>query len=317
MRVDLRRCTIAAFAALTVSGLHSASAQRAPSPLIGRWDLTIKSGDTERPSWLGVELSGTSTLVGRFVSTGGSARPISEIHFENGAFDFELPKQWESGPQKLRIEGKVEGDKLTGRIRDDRGNWSDFTGARAPALLTTTEPKWGKPIELFNGRDLSGWKPGFAGRKNGWTVENGVLWNKQPGNNLITDQKFGDFKIHAEFRYPKGSNGGLYLRGRYEIQIQDDYGKEPDSHDISGIYGFLTPRINAAKPAGEWQTLDVTLVGRIVTIVLNGEPVIERQPIPGITGGALDSREGEPGPIYLQGDHGQVEFRKLTLTPPR
>jgi hypothetical protein len=317
MRVDLRHCTAAALAAVTVSGFAPASAQKPPAPIIGRWDLTVKSGDREYPSWLGVELSGRATLVGRFVSSSGSARPISEVHFENGAFDFDLPKQWESGPMNLRIEGKIEGDKLTGRIRDDQGKWNPFTGVRAPALLPTSEPKWGKPVALFNGKDLQGWKPGFPTRKNGWVVENGVLFNKQPGNNLVTEERFGDFKVHAEFRYPAGSNGGLYLRGRYEVQIQDDYGKEPDSHNASGVYGFLTPRLNALKPAGEWQTLDVTLVGRVVTIVLNGVPVIERQPIPGITGGALDSREGEPGPIYLQGDHGQVEFRKLTLTPAK
>jgi hypothetical protein len=132
---------------------------------------------------------------------------------------------------------------------------------------------------------------------------------------LLTARKFTDFKLKAEFRYPKGSNSGIYLRGRYEVQIEDNFGHEPDSHEIGGIYGFLTPITNAAKQPGEWQTLEVTLVGRAVTVVLNGEQVIDRQAIPGITGGALDSDEGEPGPIMLQGDHGIVEFRNLALTP--
>ena len=132
---------------------------------------------------------------------------------------------------------------------------------------------------------------------------------------MVTDRKFTDFKLHAEFRYPKGSNSGVYLRGRYEVQIVDDYGEAADSHGSGGIYGFLTPSVNAAKKPGEWQTLDVTLVGRVVTVVLNGERVIDRQTIPGITGGALDSNEGEPGPIFLQGDHGPVDFRNLSLTP--
>ena len=118
-----------------------------------------------------------------------------------------------------------------------------------------------------------------------------------------------------EFRYPRQSNSGVYLRGRYEIQIEDSHGEEPDSHRIGGVYGFLTPSVNAAKEPGEWQTLEAVLVGRTVTVVLNGERIIDRQAIPGITGGALDSDEGSPGPIMLQGDHGQVEFRKLTLTP--
>ena len=170
-------------------------------------------------------------------------------------------------------------------------------------------------MELFNGKDLTGWKPRSAQTKNGWTVRDGLLVNATPGNDLVTEQKFTDFQVHAEFRYPKGSNSGIYLRGRYEVQIEDNYGDEPDSHKIGGIYGFLTPCLNAAKKPGEWQTMDITLVGRVVTVVFNGERVIDRQTIPGITGGALDSDEGAPGPLFLQGDHGPIEFRKLTLTP--
>jgi Domain of Unknown Function (DUF1080) len=120
----------------------------------------------------------------------------------------------------------------------------------------------------------------------------------------------------ARGTYPSAvDNSGVYLRGRYEVQIEDNFGEEPDSHNIGGIYGFLMPIKNAAKESGEWQTLEVTLVGRAVTVVLNGEQVIDRQAIPGITGGALDSHEGEPGPIMLQGDHGVVEFRRVTLIP--
>ena len=145
-------------------------------------------------------------------------------------------------------------------------------------------PTWGEPVELINGKNLTGWKPRSSAVKNGWIVQNGMLVNATPGNDLVTERKFRDFKVHAEFRYPPGSNSGLYLRGRYEVQIEDDYGQEPDSHRIGGIYGFLTPSVNAAKKPGEWQTLDVTLVGRIVTVVLNGERVIDRQTIPGITG---------------------------------
>src|SRR5204862_2340807 len=136
-----------------------------------------------------------------------------------------------------------------------------------------------------NGRDLTGWKPRSTTVKNGWLVRDGMLVNAQPGNDLLTERTLTDFKLYAEFRYPKGSNSGIYLRGRYEVQIEDNFGEEPDSHKIGGIYGFLTPCVNAAKPAGEWQTLDVTLVGRAVTILLNGERVIDRQAIPGITGG--------------------------------
>jgi hypothetical protein len=171
------------------------------------------------------------------------------------------------------------------------------------------------PVELFNGKDLAGWKPRDPNVKNGWVARGGLLVNAEPGNDLVTERKFDDFKLHAEFRYPGGSNSGIYLRGRYEVQIEDNYGAEPESHGIGGIYGFLTPSTNPARKPGEWQSMDITLVGRVVTVIFNGERVIDRQTIPGITGGALDSDEASPGPIFLQGDHGPIEFRNLILTP--
>ena len=126
-----------------------------------------------------------------------------------------------------------------------------------------------------------------------------------------------DFKLHIEFRYPKGSNSGVYLRGRYEVQIEDLEGTEPPNDVIGAVYGFLPPNASVAKASGEWQTYDITLVGRLVTIVFNGVTVICRAEIPGITGGALDSREGDPGPIYLQGDHGPIDYRNITIAVPK
>jgi hypothetical protein len=135
------------------------------------------------------------------------------------------------------------------------------------------------------------------------------------GTGLITDGTFTNFKLHLEFKYPKGSNSGIYLRGRHEVQIEDGFGKEPFSRNISGVYGFIDPSENAARKAGEWQSMDITLLGRFVTVVLNDTTVIDNQEIPGITGGALDSNEGEPGPIFIQGDHGPISFRNIILTP--
>ena len=168
-------------------------------------------------------------------------------------------------------------------------------------------------VNLFNGKDLTGWE---ALGKNQWIVKNGVLTSPHSGANLISTQKFTDFKLHVEFRYQQGSNSGVYLRGRYETQIEDSpKDKHPDSHLFSGIYGFLSPiEINALGP-DQWQRYDITLVGRTITVVANGKTVICNQEIPGITGGALDSDEGAPGPIYIQGDHGPIEFRKIVITP--
>jgi hypothetical protein len=169
---------------------------------------------------------------------------------------------------------------------------------------------------LFDGKDLKGWHA--MGNNNQWVAESGILRNKQGGSNLVTDEVFDDFKLHIEFRCPRDGNSGVYLRGRYELQIEDlGGGQEPPNDGVGAIYGFLGPVEMAAKPTGEWQSYDVTLVGRLVTIVFNGKTVMCRGEIPGITGGALNSYEGEPGPIYLQGDHGPIEFKNIVITPAR
>jgi hypothetical protein len=286
-----------------------------PRPIVGRWDMVVKAPEGEYPSWLEVRLSGRRTLVGSFVGQFGSARPISKVEFDNGRLHFSVPPQWEERKDDQHFDGQLEGDALGGETTDEKGRRLTWTARRAPLLKRAQPPRWGEPIQLMNGKDLTGWKPRTPGIKNGWIAQDGMLVNATPGNDLLTDRKFTDFQLHAEFRYPPRSNSGIYLRGRYEVQIEDNYGKEPDSHYIGGIYGFLTPSINTAKKAQEWQTIDVTLVGRVVTVVLNGERIIDRQTIPGITGGALDSDEAPPGPIMLQGDHGPIEFRRLMLTP--
>jgi hypothetical protein len=288
-----------------------------PPPIVGRWDITARDAEGEYPSWFEVEQSGYRTLVGRYVAKSGSARPIARVEFDDatGEFRFAVPPQWERRLDDVVLEGKLEGDTIRGRTTDVKGKPVSFQARRAPALKREGDITWADPIDLFNGRDLAGWTPRWSEKPNGWIVRDGLLINDKPGNDLLTEQRFTDFKLIAEFRYPKKSNSGIYLRGRYEVQIEDTHGQDPDSHKCGGVYGFLVPSVNAAKPAGEWQTMEITLIGRAATIVLNGERVIDRQLIPGITGGALDSREDEPGPVLLQGDHGPVEFRKLMLTP--
>jgi hypothetical protein len=302
--------------ATVVLGARGDEPQKPGVPAIaGRWDLTVKGEKGDYPSWLEVRKSGRRTLAGRFVGRFGSARPISRVEYADGRVRFTVPPQWEFRKDDLTFEGKLDGDTLTGETVDDQGHRVTWTGRRAPALKRDHAPRWRQPINLIAGTDLSGWKPRPPATKSGWVLRDGVLINEKPGIDLVTDRTFEDFRVVAEFRYPPKSNSGIYLRGRYEVQIEDNYGEEPDSHGIGGVYGFLTPRINAARKPGEWQTLDITLVGRVVTVVLNGETVIDRQTIPGITGGALDSDEGSPGPLLIQGDHGPIEFRKLVLTP--
>jgi hypothetical protein len=303
-------------ASLVVSfslNISSVSAQN-ESP-IGRWDLTVDLGDKLVPSWLEVKLSGIKTLVGYFVADGGSARPISKVNFNDGKISFSIPAQWENSEKDMVFEAVLKGDKLTGTIVSSMGQRQTLTGERAPLLKRTSAVVWGEPIKIFNGLNLDGWHA--SKKKNQWVAENGIMKSPQSGANIITDQKFNDFKLHIEFRYPEGSNSGVYLRGRYEIQVEDNRGQEPSSTFFGGIYGFITPNEMAAKAPGEWQTYDVTLIGRRVTVVANGKKIITDQIIPGITGGALDSKEGEPGPIMLQGDHGPVEYRNIIITPAK
>jgi hypothetical protein len=315
----IARPGLAAFLAATVLVSRILIAQTsAQSPsLIGRWDLHVsETNGTTSPSWLEIWRSGNSTLVGRYVGVVGSARPISRVSFADGQLRFAIPPQWERDTADLRVEGRLEGDRLSGTMVTPGGQRLNWSGTRAPTLRRTAAPQWGAPISLFNGKDLTGWTP--HGGQSRWKVVNGLLTNGGGGGNLVTTRTFDDFKLHVEFRYPAGSNSGVYLRGRYEVQIEDSpRDREPEPIDIGAIYGFLTPNEAAAHPAGEWQTFDVTLVGRRVTVVLNGRTVIADQVIPGITGGALDSDEGTPGPIYLQGDHGPVEFRRVVLTPAK
>jgi len=309
LRANCRHGMLAFLFLLLAAGVN---AQDDTSAIEGRWDLTITMADKQLPSWLEVQHSGVRTLVGRLVFASGSARPISKINFKDGKFNFTLPPQWEKETKDLEFEGAITPTGLSGTLIFVDGKKYTWTGVRAPTLRRTGEPVFGEPINLLNNSDLKGW---HAMGENQWTVENGILRSAKSGANLVTDLSFTDFKLHLEFRYQKGSNSGVYLRGRYEVQIDDAKGLEPMSGHLGGIYGFLPPNENVARDPGEWQTYDITLRGRMVTVVANNKTVICNQEIPGITGGAIDSKEGEPGPLLLQGDHGPIEYRNIIITP--
>lgn len=284
--------------------------------VIGRWDITITKGGKSLPSWLEVQKSGTHTLIGRFVYAFGSARPISEVKPDNGKYSFSIPPQWEEGTRNMDFQFEVSGDKLKGTMVYTDGLSYEFTGVRAPLLIRAKSPVWGAPVKLFNGKNVNGW---HTDGKNQWIAEGGILRSPHSGANLITDKTFTDFKLHIEFRYPQGSNSGVYLRGRYELQVIDTKSgaPEPINNQFSSIYGFLPPSKMMAKNPGEWQSYDVTLIGRMVTVVANGKTVICDQVIPGITGGAINSQEGEPGLLLIQGDHGPIDYRNIIITPAK
>jgi hypothetical protein len=270
---------------------------------LGRWDLTVTAGAAEYASWLEVTRAPDGKLAARMVGRSGSVRPV-EVRRDGGELIF------------ASYRGRVAGDRLEGTGTDRQGNpvkWVGVKVVRPPA--PKGEPRWGRPITLFNGKDLTGWTFRTPRGKDCWVAENGVIVNRPPCPDLLTEQRFRDFKLHIEYNLDPKSNSGIYLRGRYEVQIADQGPRELDSHGVGGLYGFLAPKVKAAKPPGEWQAFDITLVGYHVTVKLNGTTIIENEEIPGITGAALDSRETEPGPIMLQGDHGRVQFRNITITP--
>jgi len=280
---------------------------------IGRWDLTLQAPDREYPSWLEVERE-DSTLKAQFVGRWGNARPLPSVEISNGVLKFVSPKEEEDSKKDLEFEGRVEGGTLSGTVNGPDGKEWKWTGVRAPALTTAQTPKWEKPVQLFNGKDLSGWKPSGAGPS--WTVQGGNLVSPGHGPELISEQQFKDFKLHVEFRCDKDSNSGVYLRGRYEVQVETDSQAEPASHHTGGVYGFIAPSPELPRSPDKWQTFDITLGGRMLTVLQNGTTIINNKEIPGITGGALNSHEEEAGPIYLQGsEKGHVLYRKIEVIP--
>ncbi|HLZ45606.1 MAG TPA: DUF1080 domain-containing protein [Gemmatimonadales bacterium] len=303
--------------ALCVSTLAAQQPAPAPPGVVGTWDLTLTGSDGHKmPSWLEVIWSGDRVLVGHFVGVVGSVRPVSKFDFANDTLRWSAPPQWEGGDSDFKYVAVFAGDSLVGTVTTSDGRQIAWSGHRAPALQRKGLVHWGVPKRLFNGRDLTGWH--VVGGPNNWKAEaGGILHNTDHGGNLVTDQTFTDFKIHLELRYPKDGNSGVYLRGRYEAQVEDSVTTSTAKEATGGngaIYGFLIPNQNASKGANEWQTYDITLVGRRVTVVLNGKTVICETNIPGPTGGALDSNEGAPGPIMLQGDHTAVEYRNIMIT---
>ncbi|MDP3849046.1 MAG: DUF1080 domain-containing protein [Luteolibacter sp.] len=301
------------------------------NPFIGRWALDLPGGGA---GWLGIE-DQNGSLKGTLLWGGGSVLPAAGTKMENGVLVFSREVYTKDDGKVVRhietISARLEGDKmeLKSITVDPAGieiARSEFKGGRIadlPPKPDLSQVKFGNPISLLNGKDLAGWTVLNEKAPNCWSVIDGVLVNNvvaadgtnQHGTNIRTEAEFEDFNLKAELRVPEGGNSGIYLRGVYEVQVAESFGKPCDSHNMGALYSRIVPSVAAEKPAGVWQTLDITLVDRHLTVLLNGVTIIDNQPVLGCTGGALTSDEFQPGPIFLQGDHTNVEYRKLELTP--
>ncbi|MGO8926012.1 MAG: DUF1080 domain-containing protein [Limisphaerales bacterium] len=308
-------CLVLAIGSVLVADRKAGAASE--EAFAGRWDLTISdSSNKQFPSWL--ELTAEKGVwKANFVGRWGNVRPLPKVVIKSDLIQFFSPKEEEDSKTDLAFDGKLTAGTLTGLAKGPNGTAWTWNGKRAPALKPPTNLKFGKPIGLFNGRDFAGWIFDNPAKASSWVVENGCLVNKSAGSNIATDRKFRDFKLHIEVNCPTNANSGIYLRGRYEVQVEDDSIQEPPSHHMGAIYGFLAPDPEQPRRPGIWQSFDITLVGRFVTVVQNDQTIIDNQEIPGITGGAFDSHEELPGPIYLQGDHGGIAYRNIVLTPAR
>lgn len=290
--------------------------QADPNPFVGRWDFNIKTPGGQRASWLGItEKSGGLDVW--YQPTGGNVFQVKDVKLSGSHLTLGLSPSTANRPG-VTWELDAHGGKLTGTQK--RGTDTlNLTGVRAPELNRSAPKAWSKAEPLFNGKDLHGWEPIGDAANNHWVVKDGLLVNEAHGANLKTTRTFDDFKVHFEVNCPELANSGFYLRGRYELQLEyEPEGREPHEREMGSIYGRLAPSSQLPRMAGQWETFDVTLVGRTVTVVRNGVTTIDAKQIEGITGGALDANEGEPGPFYIQGDHtGGLKFRNITVSVPK
>jgi Domain of Unknown Function (DUF1080) len=288
----------------------------AASDFNGRWDIEVLNEPRHRAWWLEVTGAETPAIKGRFVGfPGGDMLDIQKIWIEGGALHFTFDQAGKKGSVHQEYTAQADGKQLKGTFAAGKQSLA-WIGHRAPVIQEKDDGSWkdGKPIELFNGKDLKGWHGIVPGQELGWTVAGGLLSSTGGANNLETDAKYWNFKLHVEYRVGAHSNSGIGLRGRYECQILEDKDRPLDRHSNGALYSRIIPNENVSKAPGEWQTYDVRLVGMDVTIVSNGKQVVKGV-IEGLTAIATDWEEGKPGMISLQGDHGPVDFRKVVLTP--
>lgn len=296
--------------------------QSGVAPFLGAWNMTGTGNDSGVVYWLEVKEEG-GALKGTFLNRFSSPYALPNIRIENGELAWwNNPREGQQPNPVWRakvVDGKLIGT-TTSRSREGVETVIHWVGVRPPSwpanLNANGRHTYGRPVSLFDGRTMDAWGVQHTQNPMNWSVIDGAMSSADKGgNNLVSKEKFQDFKLEAEFNVAPKSNGGIYLRGRYEMQVLDDAGQPLTPQSQMSIYGRTPPSVNASRPAGEWQTVEIIVVGNRVTATLNGQRVHDNAIIGGITGGALDANETAPGPLMLQGDHGKVSFRKVVVTP--
>jgi hypothetical protein len=297
--------------AMAVAALALAGPARAQSnPFAGAWNITGDAPNQGNVYWLDVKDDGGKPAV-MFLNRGGSPVAGENVKVAGSELTFMVGG---TGQNRPTVTLHAAGNRLSGTVGQVK-----VTGERPPtwgACDANAAHTLGKPVVLFDGKSLDAWGVQMKDKPIMWKVEDGVMTNEPHGNNLVSKEKFKDFKLQAEYKLSEKGNSGIYLRGRYEMQVLDDYGKTEDrEHGHMSIYSVKAPLVNASKKAGEWQTAEITIVGNCVSATLNGQKIHDNSKLTRITGGALDARETEPGPIMIQGDHEKVWYRKVVVTP--
>jgi hypothetical protein len=281
---------------------------------LGRWNLSGTAPNSDRIYWLEVKEE-SGKLSAMFLNRGGSPVRIDDVRMEGDELVLQMQGRGNNPGPAIRL--RADGVKATGTITSGTST-VNVTGLRPPRWGNANangNHTYGKPVALFDGKSLDAFGVQNKNQPMGWSIEDGVMTNAEHANNLVSKETFKDFKIQAEYKLGPNSNSGIYLRGRYELQVLDDYGKPVEQHGHMAIYAWKAPLVNASKPQGEWQTMEAVVVGNRVTVTLNGQRVHDNAVLEAITGGALDANETAPGPIMIQGDHEKVWFRKVTVTP--
>ena len=312
--------------ALLFAGCATCQSFDAKDPVVGNWGLKL-GYDSMNAGHLIVERDAAGNPQAKMLWRWASPEACSNIQLDGNKFTFDFP--W-----GFKVEGEVDGMKLTAKaIKKDGSVESTVVGWRNPPVPCcgkTSDAILGEPIDMLaNG--LDGWEVMDKNAKNGWSIkeENGVKvlsnalglkpdgsWAGGGANLMSKRADFYDFNLEYDVRVPKASNSGVYLRGRYECQVVDSYGKNEDFiHNMAAYYGRVAPSVQAEKPAGEWQHVNVTLFRRHITVILNGVTIIDNAPVVGITGGAIDANEFVRGPLYLQGDHSDADYKNMILRP--